>query len=79
LGDRGGVSALGTQKKKHPSEHDVQMSRLATTITIPVMRRAKQENSRRSLRSIGILPPPLTFPPVLGHHDISSDGAWFDA
>jgi hypothetical protein len=66
LGDRGGVSALGTQKKKHPSEHDVQMSRLATTITIPVMRRAKQENSRRSLRSIGILPPPLTFPPRAG-------------
>src|SRR5215469_17252748 len=62
LGDRGGVSALGT-RRKHPSEHEIQMSRLATTITIPVMRRAKQENSRRSLRSICILPPPLTFPP----------------
>jgi len=43
--------------------HDTQMRRLATTITIPVMSTAKQENSRRSLRSICILPPPLTFPP----------------
>ena len=61
LGDRGGVSALGTLRK-HASEHDIQMSRLATTITIPVMSTAKQENSTRSLRSICILPPPLTFP-----------------
>jgi hypothetical protein len=62
LGDRGGVSALGTGKK-HPSEHEIQMNRLATTITIPVTRRAKQENSRRSLRSINILPPPPYLPP----------------
>src|SRR5262249_5644827 len=61
IGRPGGVSALGTLRK-HPSEHDIQMSRLATTITIPVMSTAKQENSTTSLRIIPIPPPPLTFP-----------------
>jgi hypothetical protein len=51
----------------HPS-HDIQLSRLATTIAIPVMSTAKQENSRRSLRSIDILPPPL-ISCVVGHLD----------
>jgi len=39
------------------------MSRLATTITIPVMSTAKQEKSRRSLKRKRMLtPPPL--PPL---------------
>src|SRR5215469_15483906 len=66
LGDRGGVSALGTQRK-HRSEHDTQTrhsdEEARNQITIPVMSTAKQENSRRSLRSTCIPPPPLTFPP----------------
>jgi hypothetical protein len=71
-------SALGTWRK-HPSERAIQMSRLATTTTIPVMRRAKQENSRRSLRSICILPPPPYLPACWGDYDISSYCPWFDA
>ena len=59
----------------HPS-HAIQMSRLATTSTIPVMSTAKQENSRRSLRSICILPPPLTSH-VLGHLDTPRYCPWF--
>jgi len=59
----------------HPS-HAIQMSRLATTSTIPVMSTAKQENSRRSLRSICILPPPLTSR-VPGHLDTPRYCPWF--
>src|SRR5262249_59013494 len=61
VGDRGGAAELGTLRK-HASEHDSQMSRPATTTTIRVTSTPKQENSTRSLRSICILPPPLTFP-----------------
>src|SRR5215831_18773948 len=42
------------------------MTRLATTITIPVASAAKQENSRRSLRRKGMLTPPLHLP-CAGH------------
>src|SRR5215510_9986634 len=40
--------ALGNDEACPPSRHSQLMSRLATTITIPVMSTAKQEKSRRS-------------------------------
>jgi len=43
----------------HPSHDSQLMTRLAATITIPVMSTAKQENSRRSLRRKRIRSPPL--------------------
>ena len=50
---------LGKEEACPPSRHSQLMSRLATTITIPVMSTAKQEKSRRSLRRKRISSPPL--------------------
>ena len=61
---RGGV-LLGTRKALIPSIPSYsQVRRLATAITIPVTKRAKQENSRTSVRITGMRAPP--FPSVQG-------------
>src|SRR5262249_39191132 len=66
--------APGNDEASPPSRHSQLMSRLATTITIPVMSTAKQEKSRRSLRRKRISSPPPLTSPMHGHLDIPRFG-----
>ena len=64
---------LGTRRSSpyfpHPSHDSQLISRLATTITMLVMSKAKQENSRRSLTRTRILAHPLCLPLCSVHVD----------
>src|SRR5215510_4286287 len=55
------------------------MTRLATTITIPVASAAKQENSTRSLRRKGMLNASPSPPLCTAHFDTPRFGLTFDA
>src|SRR5262249_43539233 len=55
------------------------MTRLATTITIPVASAAKQENSTRSLTRKGILNASPSPPLCTAHFDTPRFGLTFDA
>jgi len=82
LGDHGGVSALGTQRK-HPSEHGTQTRHSDEEARNhdhhsgdEYSQAGKQQKVAQEYMHTPASP---YLPPMLGHYDISSYCPWFDA
>src|SRR5215469_5852637 len=79
LGDRGGVSALGT-RRKHPSEHEIHSDEQARNHDHHSGDEESQAGEQQKVAQEYMhTPASLYLPPVPGDHDISSACPWSDA